>query len=102
VQLSKLEELHRDINTAAVRAVLSFNDNGWDRHGFMPRVGNTLRRFDTIGMREGKDGPRRMTADELEKKLAVAKEAAVFAEAEVREAMEKMAAIRPFDEDDVM
>jgi hypothetical protein len=100
VQLSKLEELHRDINTAAVRAVLSFNDNGWDRHGFMPRVGNTLRRFDTIGMTEGKDGLRPMSADELEKKLAVAKEAAVFAEAEVREAMEKMAAIRPFDEED--
>jgi CCR4-NOT transcription complex subunit 4 len=100
VQLSKLEELHRDINTAAVRAVLSFNDNGWDRHGFMPRVGNTLRRFDMIGMTEDEDGLRPMSADELEKKLAVAKEAAVFAEAEVREAMEKMAAIRPFDEED--
>ena len=100
VQLSKLEELHRDINTAAVRAVLSFNDNGWDRHGFMPRVGNTLRRFDTIGMTEGKGGLRPMTADELEKKLAVANEASVFAEAEVRDAMEKMAAIRPFDDED--
>src|ERR1700722_344048 len=42
VQLSKLEELHRDINTAAVRAVLTFNDSGWDNHSFMPRVGNTL------------------------------------------------------------
>jgi hypothetical protein len=100
VQLSKLEELHRDINTAAVRAVLSFNDNGWDRHGFMPRIGNSLRRFDNIGMTESKDGLRPMTADELEKKLVVAKEAAVFAEAEVREAMEKMAAIRPLDGDD--
>lgn len=100
VQLSKLEELHRDINTAAVRAVLSFNDNGWDRHGFMPRVGNTLRRFDNIGMTEGEDGLRPMTSDELEKKLDVAKEAAVFAEAEVREVMEKMVAIRPFGEDE--
>lgn len=90
VQLSKLEELHRDINTAAVRAVLSFNDSGWDRHSFMPRVGNTLRRFNNIGIVEEGGVVRSMTADELEKKLIVAKEAAVFAETEVREAMEKM------------
>jgi len=32
---------------------------------------------------------RPMTADELEKKLAVAKEAAIFAETEIREAMER-------------
>jgi len=32
---------------------------------------------------------RPMTADELEKKLAVAKEAATFAETEIREAMER-------------
>ncbi|KAF7970663.1 hypothetical protein HWV62_44987 [Athelia sp. TMB] len=101
VQLSKLEELHRDINTAAVRAVLSFNDNGWDRYAFMPRIGSTLRRFDTIGTVAGKDGPRPMTADELEDKLAVAREAAVFAEAEVREVMEKMAAIRPFEDEEI-
>lgn len=101
VQLSKLEELHRDINTAAVRAVLSFNDSGWDRYAFMPRVGNTLRRFDNIGMIVGEDEPRNMTADELEDKLAVAREAAVFAEAEVREVMEKMAAIRPFEDEEI-
>ncbi|RDB21562.1 putative general negative regulator of transcription C16C9.04c [Hypsizygus marmoreus] len=95
VQLSKLEELHRDINTAAVRAVLSFNDNGWDMHGFMPRIGNTLRRFDSIGLIEEGGKVRSMTADELEKKLAVAKEAAVFAETEVREVMERMQSIRP-------
>lgn len=89
VQLSKLEELHRDINTAAVRAVLSFNDGGWDRHGFLPRVGNTLHRFDGIGMIGQIGEARPMTADELEKKLAVAKEAAIFAEAEIREAMQK-------------
>ncbi|KAF7294679.1 PAN2-PAN3 deadenylation complex catalytic subunit PAN2 [Mycena indigotica] len=82
VQLSKLEELHRDINTAAVRAVLSFNDNGWDRFGFLPRVGNTLRRFDNIGIVEEAGVVRNMTADELEKKLIVAQEAAVFAETE--------------------
>lgn len=88
VQLSKLEELHRDINTAAVRAVLSFNDSGWDRHGFLPRIGNTLRRFESIGVVEDQGGIRSMTADELEKKLLVAKEAAIFAETEIREAME--------------
>ncbi|KAG6906549.1 hypothetical protein DXG01_013235 [Tephrocybe rancida] len=99
VQLSKLEELHRDINTAAVRAVLSFNDNGWDRRAFLPRVGHTLRRFDNIGFTEVHDGSvRSMTADELEKKLAVAKEAAVFAETEVREVMERIQVIRPVSE----
>ncbi|KAF8797909.1 hypothetical protein BYT27DRAFT_7124040, partial [Phlegmacium glaucopus] len=89
VQLSKLEELHRDINTAAVRAILSFNDNGWDQHAFLPRIGNTLLRFDHIGMMKEGGGLRPMTAGELEKKLAVAKEAAIFAETEIREAMER-------------
>jgi CCR4-NOT transcription complex subunit 4 len=89
VQLSKLEELHRDINTAAVRAILSFNDNGWDQHTFLPRIGNTLLRFEHIAMMEEGGALRPMTADELEKKLAVAKEAATFAETEIREAMER-------------
>ncbi|KAF9001884.1 hypothetical protein BDQ17DRAFT_1306740 [Cyathus striatus] len=89
VQLSKLEELHRDINTAAVRAVLTFNDSGWDRYGFLPRVGNTLRRFDSIGMVDDKGSMRGMTANELEEKFVVANEAAVFAEIQVREAMER-------------
>jgi CCR4-NOT transcription complex subunit 4 len=93
VQLSKLEELHRDINRAAVRAVLAFNDSGWDPHGFAPRTGGTLQKFDTLGMVNVEDGePRPMTADELEKKLAVAKEAAVFAETEVREIMGRIQA----------
>ncbi|KII89245.1 hypothetical protein PLICRDRAFT_53708 [Plicaturopsis crispa FD-325 SS-3] len=96
VQLSKLEELHRDINTAAVRAVLSFNDSGWDRHGFMPRIGNTLRRFDNIGLVDAGDATLRpMTANELEDKLVVAKEAMGFAEAELRESMEKIQDYRP-------
>jgi CCR4-NOT transcription complex subunit 4 len=88
VQLSKLEELHRDINTAAVRAILSFNDNGWDQNAFLPRIGNTLLRFDHIALVKEGGALRPMTADELEKKLAVAKEAAIFAETEIREAME--------------
>ena len=100
VQLSKLEELHRDINMAAVRAVLSFNDNGWDIHGFMPRTGNTLEKFSNLGVvREG-DGVRVMTVEELEKKLAVAREAAVFAETEAREMMEKLQELRPQGHDE--
>ncbi|KAK7449634.1 transcriptional repressor general negative regulator of transcription subunit 4 [Stygiomarasmius scandens] len=120
VQLSKLEELHRDINTAAVRAVLAFNDNGWDRQGFLPRVGNTVKRFDSIGLVEefvgrgddddddsdeedekelGEKRFRPMTADELEEKLITAKEAAVFAETELREAMEKMQRVVPQEEE---
>lgn len=94
VQLSKLEELHRDINTAAVRAVLSFNDNGWDRHAFLPHVGNSLRRFDNIGLIEEDGVVRSMNSSELEEKLAVAREAAVFAETEVREVMESIQSIR--------
>lgn len=100
VQLSKLEELHRDINMAAVRAVLSFNDNGWDSHGFMPRVGNTLNRFDALGLvNDGKE-VRAMTAEELDERLVVAREAAVFAETEVREMVERLQSLRPEDEEE--
>ncbi|PCH38442.1 hypothetical protein WOLCODRAFT_23377 [Wolfiporia cocos MD-104 SS10] len=100
VQLSKLEELHRDINTAAVRAVLSFNDNGWDVHGMLPRVGNTLARFDRIGTVKMEDGSYRpMTADEVEKKMVVAKEAAVFSETELRESVQRLQALRPREDD---
>ena len=107
VQLSKLEELHRDINTAAVRAVLSFNDNGWDAQGALPRLGNTLSRFDQTGyVSEGTgkgDGEvtgevRAMSVEELEKKLTVAKEAAQFVEAELREVMRNLQGLRPTDE----
>ncbi|OBZ75632.1 hypothetical protein A0H81_04826 [Grifola frondosa] len=98
VQLSKLEELHRDINTAAVRAVLSFNDSGWDPHGFLPRLGNTLNRFDQIGLVSSVDVVRTMSADELEKKLGVAKEAAAFAEAELREVMQNLQVLRPSED----
>ena len=69
VQLSKLEELHRDINTAAVRAVLAFNDNGWDAHGFMPRIGNTLQYFEQMSTVEQDGAERDLTAAELEHKL---------------------------------
>ncbi|KAH0830320.1 hypothetical protein J3R83DRAFT_1690 [Lanmaoa asiatica] len=100
VQLSKLEELHRDINTAAVRAVLAFNDSGWDRHAFMPRIGNTLKRFHDIGMVERDGELRPMSADELERRLAVARGAAVVAETDLRMAMEMMQGVRPVEVDD--
>lgn len=100
VQLSKLEELHRDINMAAVRAVLSFNDNGWDVHGFMPRTGKTLERFSNLGVTGEGDGVRLMTAEELEAKLTVAREAAAFAETEVKEMMAKLQELRPEGHDE--
>ncbi|KAL4261880.1 Transcriptional repressor general negative regulator of transcription subunit 4 [Pleurotus pulmonarius] len=99
VQLSKLEELHRDINNAAVRAVLSFNDSGWDRHAALPRSGNSLKRFDSIGLVHENGTSRPMTADELQEKLKVAEEAAIFADTELRESMEKMQKIRPEEHD---
>jgi CCR4-NOT transcription complex subunit 4 len=89
VQLSKLEELHRDINTAAVKAVFSLNDNGWDKHSFLPCNGDSLTRFNAIGIVEQGGIQRPMTADELEKQLIEAKETAMWAETEIRENIEK-------------
>lgn len=95
IQLAKLEELHRDVNAAAVRAILASNDRGWDARGFLPHVGNTLARFEHLGF-VGENGQTRpMTMDELEKKLVVAKEAAVFAETELRESMQAMLVSKP-------
>lgn len=94
VQLSKLEELHRDINNAAVRAILALNDNGWDSPGFLPRITNTLRRFEQLGMVDDHGKLRSMSVQELEKKLVVSKEATIFAEAEVREVMERFQGIQ--------
>jgi len=52
-----------------------------------------LEKFDALGMVQIEGGELRpMTADELEKKLVVAKEAAVFAETEVREIMGRIQA----------
>lgn len=99
VQLSKLEELHRDINTAAVRAVLSFNDNGWDNRD-AKKPGNSLQRFDRIGWVDENGKTRLMTTRELEEKLEVAKDAARLAEADLREAMLRMQEVRPLDEEE--
>lgn len=99
VQLSKLEELHRDINNAAVRAVLTFNDNGWDLQGFMPRIGDTLSRFEQLGKVLEGDVVRNMTADELERELVMAKESMVSAEADLRDVMQSLQVVKPVDED---
>lgn len=96
-QLSKLEELHRDINTAAVRAVLSFNDHGWDRRGFLPHGQDGLKRFDEIPFVSGGKGAV-FGSKELEKKLKVAKEAAGVAEAELRDVMERMQGVKPMED----
>ncbi|KAH8833906.1 hypothetical protein DL96DRAFT_1521515 [Flagelloscypha sp. PMI_526] len=94
VQLSKLEELHRDINTAAVRAVLSFNDHGWDRRGFLPHGRDALKRFDDIPF--GKGGVA-LGSNELEKRLKMAKDATAVAEMELREVMERMHGMKPVE-----
>ena len=95
VQLAKLEELHRDVNTAAITAILSTNDRGWGTAGFLPRIGNTRARFEQLGYVTEEGTTRPMTIEELEKKLVVAKEAAVFAETELRESIEMLQAMRP-------
>lgn len=91
VQLAKLEELHRDINTAAVRAVLTFNDRGWDPAGFMPRAGKSLVQFDALGYVQGKGKTiRRMSLDELERASDKAKIEEKAARHAVQESIEVM------------
>lgn len=69
VQLAKLEELHRDINMAAVRAVLTYNDRGWDPAGFMPRSDKSLSEIDNIGVvwAVKGNGMRKMPLEELQR-----------------------------------
>lgn len=92
-QLGRLEALHRDINAAAVRAVLAYNDGGWDAARFAPRAGGSLERFDKL---------QTFSAEEMEVELVKAKEAAARAEVEVREAVERMRSVRPEEEDWVL
>ncbi|KDQ12377.1 hypothetical protein BOTBODRAFT_423113 [Botryobasidium botryosum FD-172 SS1] len=88
VQLAKLEELHRDINTAAVRAVLSFNDRGWDHAGFLPKTGGTLARFDNLGHVEQDGAMWALSAEELESCLAQAKREVGEVESELARVMQ--------------
>lgn len=107
VQLAKLEELHRDINMAAVRAILTVSDRGWDPCGFMHRSnaeaatnGNSLARFDNLGMVQGKEKSRRMTTNELQKVLGSAKQEEKVAKQAVLDSMAKIAAYFPTVYDD--
>lgn len=88
-QLTKLEDLHRDINSAAVRAVLSINDRGWDATGFLPRQGDSLANFDAIGQEEVDGRTTFMSVEELEESLADAKAKEAAAEAELRQMMHR-------------
>ncbi|QRV86622.1 CCR4-Not complex component, Not1 [Ceratobasidium sp. AG-Ba] len=73
IQLVKLEELHRDINTAAVRSVLDQNDRGWGPRMKEPR-GEALGRFDQLGYTHEEGMKRPMKISELEAALNQAKE----------------------------
>jgi CCR4-NOT transcription complex subunit 4 len=101
VQLAKLEELHRDINTAAVRAVLTFNDRGWDPAGFMPRAGKSLVQFDAIGYVQGKGKTmRQMSLAELERASEKAKIEERAARHAVQESIEMMSGLLPPEEEE--
>lgn len=95
IQLTKLEELHRDVNAAAVRAILFTSDRGWDAKGVLPHASKSLIRFENLGTVGEDDKLRIMTREELEDKMVVAKEAVVFAETELKEAMQAMRGMKP-------
>ncbi|KAG8714283.1 transcriptional repressor general negative regulator of transcription subunit 4 [Ceratobasidium sp. 423] len=86
IQLVKLEELHRDINTSAVRSVLDQNDRGWGPRAREPR-GESLAAFEQLGYVEEGGVKRVMTIAELEAALVEAKEKETVAETELKEAM---------------
>ena len=100
VQLAKLEELHRDINTAAVRAVLTFNDRGWDPTGFMPRTGKTLSQFDSVGYVQDKGGSMRsMSLEELQKASEKAKLEEKVVRQALQESIEAVRALLPLEDE---
>lgn len=55
-QLGKLEELHRDINGAAVRAVVALYERGWDRLGNLPKGIGSMARQGKVGKVESMPG----------------------------------------------
>jgi CCR4-NOT transcription complex subunit 4 len=104
VQLAKLEELHRDINTAAVRRILALNDAGWDRIApdsgrfdhvpevFLPRTGGTLHSYDNMISAASK-----MTVEELEARLFEAQEHEMAAEDALMRVMNSNAELLGYD-----
>ncbi|KAG8977833.1 transcriptional repressor general negative regulator of transcription subunit 4 [Tulasnella sp. 425] len=87
-QLTKLEELHRDINSAAVRAVLSLNDRGWDARTILNKSTGTLERFEELGTVQVEGGaPRGMTLAELAEALKEARMQESEVEMQLKEVM---------------
>ncbi|CAE6430363.1 unnamed protein product [Rhizoctonia solani] len=86
IQLVKLEELHRDINTSAVRSVLDQNDRGWGLRAREPK-GESLASFEQLGTVEENGVRRMMNIAELEEALLEAKQKEAVAETELKEAM---------------
>jgi CCR4-NOT transcription complex subunit 4 len=87
-QLAKLESLHHDVNSAAVRVVMYFNDRGWDHAGKLPRPGDALVNFDALGSVKEGSGTRKMTANELKAALASSLQEEAQLEAKLREAIQ--------------
>lgn len=86
IQLVKLEELHRDINIAAVRSVLDQNDRGWGPRAHEFR-GESLARFEQISYVEENGVRRAMSVTELEAALRDAKAREEEADADLKDAM---------------
>ncbi|KAG8914247.1 transcriptional repressor general negative regulator of transcription subunit 4 [Tulasnella sp. 417] len=87
-QLTKLEELHRDINSAAVRAVLSLNDRGWDARTILNKSTGSLERFEQLGTVLGEGGAvRGMSLAELTEALKEARRQESEVEMQLKEMM---------------
>ncbi|KAG8909088.1 transcriptional repressor general negative regulator of transcription subunit 4 [Tulasnella sp. 408] len=86
-QLTKLEELHRDINSAAVRAVLSLNDRGWDARGILSKSTGSLERFEQFGTVQVEGGVRGMSLAELTEALKEARRQESEVEMQLKEVM---------------
>ncbi|KAG9125831.1 transcriptional repressor general negative regulator of transcription subunit 4 [Ceratobasidium sp. 392] len=86
IQLVKLEELHRDINTAAVRSVLEQNDRGWGPRIQEPK-GESLAQFEQLGYIHENGVRRTMSIQELEIALKQAKAWEAETEVALKDAM---------------
>lgn len=87
-QLTKLEELHRDINSAAVRAVLSLNDRGWDARTMLSKSTGSLERFEQLGTVQVERGAMRgMSLAELTEALKEARRHESEVEMQLKEVM---------------
>jgi CCR4-NOT transcription complex subunit 4 len=85
--VSKLEELHHDINSASTRAVLTVNDRGWDCASFLPRAGNTAAAYEMLGKYVTGGEVKTMDVVQLEKQLALAEKEVQTTSDELQRAM---------------